>query len=210
MPDNLTAINRRRRSAGCAAAVLLGLLTGPLFGQQPPTTQPATQPVTTQPAKPETIAETRARLKATKLSDREAALVAALDLVVALGAADGPRAAELIDAVGYEPLPMWGPLPLDPPRPIPRDEIATRFAQRPRAPLDLLPPTCLDTMDQKTLLKEFPAAGTWMLPQDWAVIIRPIEGQTGWVSRRTYLIVRVRAGKPAIIGGDLLAALAQP
>ena len=65
-----------------------------------------TAPTTTQAAA-ETVALARQRLSRIPLkerTDKDRALLAGLDLVLAIGKSDGRRAAIMIDAVGYQPL----------------------------------------------------------------------------------------------------------
>jgi hypothetical protein len=144
------------------------------------------------------------------LTDDEIALIAAFDLTIAIGRADGSRAEDLIDAVGYQPLPLKGELPEDPAKPTPRAKIVAYVQASPPSHLDELPAAGFRAVDQKALRALFPAAAEWMLPEDRAVVIEPAANQPNWVKQRCCLIVRLRARKPSIIGGNLLEALRGP
>lgn len=181
----------------CAAAV---------WGQMP-----TTAPTTTQAA--ETVALTRQRLSRIPLkerTDKDRALLAGLDFVLALGKSDGRRAAILIDAVGYQPLPVEGELPEKPEKPIPPSEIHKLVAGRPMVNVADRPSDEIKVVDAGALRTEFPAVATWMLPQDWAVVFRAAsDGHAGrWITRDACIVVRIRADRPTILGGNLLEVLA--
>ncbi|RMF78045.1 MAG: hypothetical protein D6744_10525, partial [Planctomycetota bacterium] len=54
-----------------------------------------------------------------------------IEFCLALAVGDGRAATARVDAIGYQPLPLSGPLPLDPPRLIPVDELARWIDRRP-------------------------------------------------------------------------------
>lgn len=172
---------------------------------------PTSMPTTTQAA--ETVALARQRLSRIPLkerTDRDRALLAGLDFVLAMGKSDGRRAAILIDAVGYQPLPMTGELPERPALAIPASEVHKLVAGRPLTDLANLSADRIEVVAPGVLREAFPAAATWMLPQDWAVVFRPKSEDrvAHWITRDACLVIRIRADRPTILGGNLLEALA--
>lgn len=177
-------------------------------GGQMPTTAPATSQ-----APAETVALERQRLSRIPLKDRtdkDRALLAGLDFVLAIGKSDGRRAAILIDAVGYEALPLEGELPEKPDKPIPVSEIQRLVAGRPMLDLANRPSDTVEVVGPAALRAQFPAVATWMLPQDWAVVFRatPEQRIANWITRDACIVVRIRAGRPSILGGNLFEAVA--
>ena len=178
--------------------------------QLAPTLAPATRPTAARPAEVETVAAACARLaraSAGDLSNRDIALHACLKLVGALGRADGPGAANLIDVVGYQALPLTGELPEAPAKPVPRADIRALVAARQPLPLDILPVGRFVTVDREATRELFPAVAEWMLPTDWAVVIHPGLADKHWLKGRCCLVVRLRARKPSILGGHLFEQL---
>ena len=175
------------------------------WGQASATTQPATQPA-------ETIAVARQRLARIKSPDRtpgDRSLLVALDFVVAIGSDDGRRIASLVDAVGYEALPLAGDLPERPDKPLSPaaiEKVAARIAER--RPGRTAGVMCRGRPAGR-LAAEFPAVATWMLPQDWAVVFRPVAGNSlpAWLSQKACVVVRIRGERATLIGGNLLEAL---
>jgi hypothetical protein len=143
-----------------------------------------------------------------KLSEQDVALLAALDLTLALGRADGATVAGVGDAVGYQPLPLSGELAEPPPKPISREQIQTRVGARTVAPLGELPVSGFEVLKRAAVRELFPAVGEWMLPSDWAVVVQPAGSEFPWVRNQCCIVVRLRAQKPAILGGNLLEVLA--
>lgn len=133
--------------------------------------------------------------------------MAALDLTLALGRADGAAVTGLLDAVGYQALPLSGELPENPDKPTPRADVRQLVEARPVAALGDLPFAGFRVMKRSALSALFPAAAQWMLPTDWAVVIEPAPGVAEWVQQRCCVVVRVRARKPHILGGNLLECL---
>ena len=176
--------------------------------------KPAQPPPTTQPAVRETVAAAHGRLAqipAKKLSRERIALKTTLALALAIGKADGEGAAKLLDAVGYHALPLEGRLPEKPDKPLTADEFRQRIERLSPTRVASLPADTFEVLDRVALRKEFAAVAEWMLPQDRAVVIRAAnEAGTGWVSRSCCVVVRLRARKPTVLGGNLLAALRQP
>jgi len=176
--------------------------------------RPAQPPPTSQPAARETVAAAHGRLRqipAKELSDEQIALKATLALALAIGRADGDGAAKLLDAVGYHALPLEGRLPEKPDKPLTADEFRQRIERLSPTRVASLPADTFEVLDRGALRKEFAAVAEWMLPQDRAVVIRPAnDADGGWVSRSCCVVVRLRARKPTIVGGNLLAALRQP
>jgi hypothetical protein len=181
----------------CAATAL---------GQSRPTTQPAPQPA-------ETIAAARqrlARIKSRDRSDREKALLAALDFALAVGTGDARKATSLIDAVGYQVLPLVGDLPEKPDKPLAVPAIGQLLAALPKMDIGALPASCAPVVPRATLRDQFPAVAAWMLPQDQVIVFQPAPRKPPevWLRQPACLVVRVRAEHATIIGGNFLAALA--
>lgn len=171
-------------------------------------------PPTTQPAVRETVAVAHGRLAqipAKKLSREQIALKTTLALALAIGKADGKGAVKLLDAVGYHALPLEGRLPEKPDKPLTADEFRERIERLSPTRVASLPADTFEVLDRVALRREFAAVAEWMLPQDRAVVIRPAnDADSDWVTRSCCLVVRLRARKPTIVGGNLLAALKQP
>lgn len=147
-----------------------------------------------------------------RLADLDRAQIAlrtALAFCLAVGVGDGAAAAERIDAVGYQQLPAVGPLPLDPQRPIPARRIGQWVDVLPDVAVDRLPAGRFRLIDRAALAARAPAAATWMLPRDYAVLIEPDASAAGWVRRPACLIVRVRGRRGTIVAGTLFSALAR-
>ncbi|MEW6250284.1 MAG: hypothetical protein AB1716_06535 [Planctomycetota bacterium] len=141
----------------------------------------------------------------------ELALTTALDFALAIGQADGERAARLLDATGYQILPEDGPLPEQPPKPLMPAAVARAIGARPRVEVGKLQLAAFEVQRADSLRAIFPAVARWMLPtEDYAIVFHPPAGEPvpNWVMRHACIVVRIRADKPAILGGNLLAVLA--
>ncbi len=147
-----------------------------------------------------------AHIRRSKMTDRDIALQTGLEFVRSLGRADGQKAAGLLEAIGYQTVPTASELPEEPGPPMPREAFATEVAGRKPAPFDTLPASCIELKDRKAARLAFPTIGTWMLPSDWAVVLNPVAERPDWVRRPACIVIRVRAGKPTIQGGDVLTA----
>ncbi len=178
--------------------------------------QPATQPAaptrpTTRPAH-EPILAARERLSRIAPAQRtldEHALLTTIDFALALAAADGSRAASLVDVVGYQPLPLEDELPERPDKPALPAVLEQQIAARQPAQIERLTADDFDVLTRDAVRARFAAVATWMLPEDRAVVSRPpAQPLPGWVQREACLVIRVRAGKATIVGGNLLEALA--
>jgi hypothetical protein len=158
----------------------------------------------------ETVAEALRRLgraRALDLSAQDIALRAVLEFTQALGRPDGVRAAGLVEAAGYQSLPFEGELPGRPAKPISRQTLQLAVGQLPPAKFQQLPVSAFEVRDRAGIRDLFPAVAQWMLPTDWAVLVRPVAGFENWVRREACVVVRLRARKPVIMGGNLLEAL---
>lgn len=180
--------------------------------KKPPASQPArVQPKpAAPPADPNTILGEWQRIRslpAAQRSDRETALAAALEFVIALGESNGLKAADKIDPVGYQDLPLGGDLPEEPGRPRAAGEIEKLVAARRPVSLAELPTASFETLTREKVRQHFAAVALWMLPKDYAVLIRPVPDHPQWIHRECCLVLRVRATRATIVGGNLLAAL---
>ncbi|MGE0480556.1 MAG: hypothetical protein AB7Q17_08800 [Phycisphaerae bacterium] len=174
----------------------------------------ATQPAApVEPTIPGSIGEARQRLavrRASELNPAELAARAAYEFCIAAGAADGEHAGRLTDAVGYQALPPHGELPEVAERPIPVEQVQAEIAKRRRGDVARLPVETVSLQTRAALREQFPAVAKWMLPDDFALVASPSESAGGqWVTRRACLVIRVRGNRATIVGGTLLAALAE-
>jgi len=133
--------------------------------------------------------------------------LAALEFVTAIGRADGRRAATLVEVVGYQPLPLSGDLPEPPAAVILPADVERAIASRPPVNADDWSVEHFEVVPRSRLRAMFPAVADWMLPHDRAVVVHPIPEAEGWVSQDACVVVRIRAGKTTIMGGNLLEAL---
>ncbi len=164
------------------------------------------------PAGSETVAQARrrlARIRPEKRTSDDHALLTALDFALAIGQADGRRAAGLLEAVGYQPLPAVGDLPEPPPKPVPGSDVEKAIAARRPMKVEDLPIAQIEVYTRKRLRPVFPAVADWMLAQDRAVVFRPAGEPplSDWVTTEACLVVRIRADKATIAGGNLLQVL---
>lgn len=218
------ALGPRPAVADTAAAALASTRTPKKGAARPrtrsrkpsPQSQPASQPApTSEPAVPagsETVAQARrrlARIRPEKRTSDDHALLTALDFSLAIGQADGRRAAGLLEAVGYQPLPLDGDLPEPPPKPVPNSDVEKTVAARRPMKVEDLPIAQIEVYTRKRLRPLFPAVANWMLAQDRAVVFRPAGDPplANWVATEACLVVRIRADKATIAGGNLLQVL---
>jgi len=149
-------------------------------------------------------------LRRERLTRDDRALRAGLAFCAAVRRARGQAAFPLVEAIGYQPLPLSGPLPISPGRPV-RPEVLARLIDKRKAGAFDFPAECFRVVDKKTLRREFPAVARWMLPGDRALVVAPPPTPAAdWVGRRCCLVIRVRGSQATIIGGNLFAALRAP
>ncbi len=143
------------------------------------------------------------------LTPDERALRAVLDLTLALGQADGKRAAQVIDASGYQPLPETGELPERPDKPLHAPAVAALVAARPPAPVGDLPAAGFRVARAHEIESVYPPIARWMLSrEDRAVLIRaPDPPVPGWIARDAVVVVRLRGAMATVVGGTLLDCL---
>lgn len=160
---------------------------------------------------PRSLAQRAAELRASRGERRpaEIALRAGIEFVLTVAEADGRRASEAVDVVGYQVLPLEGWLPENPDPPLTRAALAERVSRLNRVGIGAARGDVVEALDRRAARAEFPAPADWMLPDDVLVAVRPLDE----VSRRfvrgpACVIVRVRAGRPSIVAGTLLDALA--
>lgn len=180
---------------------------------RPPASRPASPPPAAPPPWPDpeikTVSaalERLAAIPARTLTNRQVALATALRFCAAIGRADGPAAAEPIDAVGYQKLPLAGPLSELPEKPVPAKALAEEIARfRPAAVGDV----ALSRFRIETpfsIETQHPAVAAWALESDLVIVIDPEPGVSGWIQQRACIVVRLRGGRPTIIGGNLFDA----
>ena len=213
-PDLLeqTSKTRPKHRAGKATSKPARAVRPTLAAESQPTTQPA---AASQPAAPpvnEPIVGPRQRLARIAPERRtldEHALLTTADFVLALGRADGARAAALVDAVGYQPLPLEGELPEKPDKPWLPAVLEKQLAARRPVEVERLTADDFTVLTRDGVRTRFAAVATWMLPEDRAVVCWPPATQrvAGWVQREACLVVRVRASRATIVGGSLLELL---
>jgi hypothetical protein len=181
---------------------------GAASAQSQPTSQPATQPA---PA-PETVLAARQRLNRIKPHDRtpaERTLLVALDFALAVTQSDPKRANAVVDATGYQTLPLAGELPEKPAKPLLAPALEREILGLPRADLARLNMDRVEIVPHEKLRDSFPAVATWMLPQDFAVVFRaaPADQVSNWLAQDACLVVRIRGERATVLGGSLLQAL---
>ncbi len=142
-----------------------------------------------------------------RLSRDERALRAGLAFCAAVRRADGHGAFPLIEAIGYQPLPLAGPLPIEPGRPVRPETVARLIDQRPAGAFEF-PAGCFRIADRRAVRKRFEGISRWMLPGDRALLIDPPPDRVAnWLDRPACLVVRVRGRSATIVGGNLFAAI---
>ncbi|MFN0135300.1 MAG: hypothetical protein ACKVS9_04190, partial [Phycisphaerae bacterium] len=137
----------------------------------------------------------------------EIATLAALEFCTAIAACDATRAGELLDATGFQPLPMQGPLPYPPTRPMLAVDLAASFKARTAALIDEMLLEKVQLVKRAGVEHDFLAVAEWMLPSDHAALLEPDAQTPGWVTRRCVVVIRVRGRRPWVMGGNILAAL---
>jgi hypothetical protein len=162
-------------------------------------------------APPVTIADRFKELRAkppSRLSRQEIAFRSGVEFCLLVGVGNSGRAVEHLDVVGYQPLPLDGLLPEDPPRPIDAETVREWIASRPESNVDDAPVRCFRAVDRVELRERFAAVADWMLPSDYALLIEVAPQKVRhWVRRSACLVIRVRAGRASIVGGNLFQAL---
>lgn len=173
--------------------------------QQPPEPVPATRP-----APPETAQQRLNHLlrsAPSSLSRDELALAAGLDFFLAIARADARTAAERLDATGYQPLPLRGPLADEPGRPLTPQAVKIRVGQQSPAPLGDAAAARFSVRRAPDVADPFPGVSRWMLPDDFCIVYEPAGRIPNWTDQPCCVVVRVRAQRAVVMGGNLLAAL---
>lgn len=140
------------------------------------------------------------------LTDRQRALATVLRFCAAIGRADGGAAAEPIDAVGYQKLPIEGPLSIAPEKPLPAKTLGEEVARFKPITINDVPLARFRVETPFSIESQHPAVATWALESDIVIVIEPEPSVSGWIQRAACIVVRVRAGRPKIIGGNLFDA----
>jgi hypothetical protein len=198
-------------AVGLAAfACALPLLFGQATAAPQAASQPATVPAASQPDL--TAAERYAQLAALpKRSPAEAAEYVGLHFILSVGVGDGANAAHVVDEIGYQPLPVEGPLWDDPPRAVRSADLAKLVAARPDANVHECPMSALLLLDRAGMRALSPGVADWMLPGDFALVAEPRpESIRNWVQRPGCVVVRVRGSDVKVLGGSLFDALSSP
>ncbi len=168
----------------------------------------ASQPAASAPA--ESAQQRLNRIQSARpesLTQPDRALAAALDFYLGLAEADAPRATRRVDAIGYQPLPLTGELPADAVKPIRAADLARRIQEQDRSRLADVSAERFVLLQKDALAAHFPAAAAWMASGDFAVLLDPPVGLAGWSDRASCVIVRVRATRATVIGGNVFASL---
>jgi hypothetical protein len=158
------------------------------------------------PSGGETVGERLAelvRVPAKQRSSKDIAEQLALEFCAAIGEADGARLESLVYVVGYQPLPLAGELPDPPHRPIPPAALAKRVGARQKAGVLSVEMARFALKPPVDVREPFPAIARWMASDDWALIVHPI-GIAGWPTESRCIVIRVRGGRAAVIGGNLI------
>ncbi|MEP0845434.1 MAG: hypothetical protein HRF50_01275 [Phycisphaerae bacterium] len=180
------------------------------IGDQAPASAPvaSSTPAASRPV--ETVSQQLARLSTTAPADaskHDLALRAGLQFCLAVAAADARRALECLDATGYQPLPLRGPLLDEPGKPIGAAAMRIRIEQQPHAALGAEPAGRFAALQRRAAAELFPGVARWMLDDDWAIVFTPGGALPNWSQDSCCVVVRVRATRATVIGGNLFAAL---
>ncbi len=141
-------------------------------------------------------------------SAEQRALLTGLQFCRAVAQADAEGTGELMDPIGYQPLPLEGPLSDPPPRPQRSGRVSTFVHTRPRASIDALPAATVELLKRKELGQRFPGVARWMLADDYALVLQPRRGEAPtWVRCECCLVMRIRNGRALVVGGNLFDAL---
>lgn len=180
---------------------------------RPPASRPASPPPAAPPPWPDpeikTVSAALERLAAIPtrtLTNRQVALATVLRFCAAIGRADGPAAAEPIDAVGYQKLPLTGPLSELPEKPVAGKSLAEEIARFRPAAVGDVPLARFRVETPFSIESQHPAVAAWALESDLVIVIDPEPGISGWIQQTACIVVRLRGGKPTIIGGNLFDA----
>lgn len=168
-------------------------------------------PAAQSPAETNEAAVQRLRkLKPAELRNEDRALLAGLEFCLAVDAADGKRAASLVDPSGYHPLPSDGPLPQRPQKPLFAPALPEQISKRtPRRVAGTCSTAGLRVLRQKELRDLYPAMAKWMLTaEDYALVLDAASNQT-WLTREACLVIRVRGSRAYVMGGNLLEAIGE-
>lgn len=185
----------RKAAALIAGPLLLLSLTPFCLGQSQPS-----------PPQGESVQErlgALGRLSRNDRTPRSVAEQAGLEFCVAMAEADGKRIAPLLEVVGYQPLPLAGDLPDPPHRPIFPLDLAKRISARQKVNLRSAEAASFSLKNKREIQELFPAISQWMLDADWALICQPVS-DADWPQGVRCLVIRVRALKPTIVGGNLV------
>ena len=145
------------------------------------------------------------------MTREQLALRAGLEFCRSVGQPDGAAAARRVDVVGYQELPLSGPLPEKPDKPASREKLAEQITGRQPVRVGELAMDGFELRSRDELERAFPAAAQWMLPEDFALVIEPTMVATPyWVTQRCCLVIRVRGRQPTIVGGNFFEALKAP
>ena len=150
-------------------------------------------------------------LKTARLHERHIALRTGLGFALALSRSDGKAAAALIDVVGYQPLPLVGPIK-NPPTPVwARENMQAYITGSAFGPLADVRLNALELRTAEELAPTFSAVSRWMTSQDIALVIHgAAEGGPAWLPQRSCIVVRVRGPRAVVRGGNLFNALQKP
>lgn len=179
---------------------------GGAWGQSLPASQPASAPADEPLA---TVRQRLARVQPRERAPRDHALLAALDFALAVGRKDATQAMRVVDAVGYQPLPLTGELPDPPERPLLLAALERQIAFLQPLEVGRLPSAAVAVRTPRELRAEFPGVAAWMLPQDWAVVFGPVPEARlpGWLTEAACVVVRIRGERATVLGGNLVQAL---
>ena len=210
-------MSKYRICRGSVAAILvalagtrgIGLPAAHANSENPQQDESSIRTLTPQPEQSaaELLAFLRSQAK-DKTADADRALRAGLEFCLALGVGDGRAAVRSLDAVGYQPLPLSGELPLDPPRSIPAEELARWIDRRADSNVAAAAARHFVLRSRAECESLFPAVAAWMLPDDHALVLESPGARVHyWIERRACLVIRVRGKRPAIVGGNLIEVL---
>ncbi|TWT45806.1 hypothetical protein RAS1_22390 [Phycisphaerae bacterium RAS1] len=208
--ERLSARSARRPGPSRAARRFVALIAAVLLSPPQPSAAAQSLPASSGPT--ETLQASLQRLKkarSAELSETDRALLVGLEFCLAIDAADGKRAAGLLDPSGYQALPSEGALPPQPAKPLFPPALAELVSKRAAGhAVATSAANAVRVIRQKELREHFPAMADWMLAsEDYALLVDSGLGTSSWLARDACLVIRVRGSRAYVMGGNLLEAI---
>jgi hypothetical protein len=150
-------------------------------------------------------------IKTTRLRERHIALRTGLGFVLALGRNDAKAAAGMVDVVGYQALPLTGPLANPPKPPVSPTDFQAYLGKHQFAAASDVRLSAVELRTAAEIATTFGAVSRWMTDQDLALVLpSAAEGGPAWLAQRGCIVLRVRGPRAVVRGGNLFNALKPP